>query len=105
MALTDEVQDPLDRAMADTWVMSTHYKYDIDGDQDMFAERAKAISTNKIENTILLRRLTLLYKVYHLTKSVGYNSEAWLLATTDVASLWVPYNHHQLQLTYEMDFS
>ena len=63
VALTDEVQDPLDRAMADTWVMPTHYKYDIDDGQDMFAERAKAISTNKIENTILLRRLTLLYKV------------------------------------------
>ena len=66
MALTDEVQDPLDRAMADTWVMPTHYKYDIDDfldGQDMFAERAKAISTNKIENTILLRRLTLLYNV------------------------------------------
>ena len=56
-------QEPLDLAMANTWFLKTHCPYQIDRDQVAEAERAKAISTNKIKNTIMLRRLTLLYNV------------------------------------------
>ena len=40
-------QEPLDKVMANTWLLPTHCSYQIDRDQVAEAERAKAISTNK----------------------------------------------------------